>query len=186
MVKNWIKQRIKILGVLAIILIALQCVNAIAGGILNQYGILPRTSQGLMGILCSPFIHNSWTHLFSNLPILLILSGLLLTNSIRYYLSASTFIILFGGLLVWLFARTAFHIGASGWIFGLWALLLTNALTRRKILDLIIAVLIFIYYGSMVSGLLPGPSHISTEAHIAGAVAGFIFAILYRKLGYTK
>lgn len=184
--KLWIKQRIKILSLLAIVLIAIQCVNAITGGILNQFGILPRTSQGLIGILCSPFIHNGWNHLFSNLPILLILSGLLLTNSIRYYLTASAFIILFGGLLVWLFARTAFHIGASGWIFGLWVLLLTNALTRRKILDVMIALLILIYYGSMASGLLPGASHISTEAHIAGALAGLTFALINKKLGHSK
>ncbi|MBK5144829.1 rhomboid family intramembrane serine protease [Budviciaceae bacterium BWR-B9] len=180
--KLWIQQRIKILSLITVILVGLQLVNTLTGGFLNHFGILPRSAQGLLGILFSPFLHQDWQHLLSNLPILLILSALLLTHSVRYYISASAFIILFGGLLVWVFARSAIHIGASGWIFGLWMLLLANAFTRRKILDFIYAVLILLYYGGLASGLLPGAPDISTEGHIAGAVAGLCFALITRKL----
>ncbi|GKX62499.1 rhomboid family intramembrane serine protease [Pragia fontium] len=184
--KQWIKQRIKLLGILAIVLIAIQCLNTLTSGYLNQFGILPRTSQGLVGILFSPFLHGDWGHLLSNLPVLLILSGLLLSNSIRYYISASVFIILLEGLLVWLFARSAIHIGASGWIFGLWSLLLINAFTQRRIRDFILALLILVYFGGMASGLLPSEPGISTEGHIAGAIAGGAFAFISRKFMRKK
>nr|WP_268991418.1 rhomboid family intramembrane serine protease [Limnobaculum eriocheiris] len=174
------------MGLITIILVSLQLVNTLTGGFLNHFGILPRSAQGLFGILFSPFLHRDWEHLLSNLPILLILSGLLLTYSVRYYISASTFIILFGGLLVWIFARSAIHIGASGWIFGLWMLLLANAFTRRRVLDFIYAILILLYYGGLASGLLPGDPDISTEGHIAGAVAGLCFALLTRKFTPTN
>lgn len=87
---------------------------------------------------------------------------------------------------MWIFARSAYHVGASGWIFGLWALLLAQGLARRKLLDLALALLILFYYGGMAAGLLPGDSRISTESHIAGAVAGIIYAWLERKWRMRK
>lgn len=88
------------------------------------------------------------------------MSGLLLYQSIRQFIYASLFIIIMGGLLVWLFGSSAIHIGASGWIFGLWALLLTQGVLRRNKIDIIIAVIVLIYFGGMASGLLPGQQYI--------------------------
>lgn len=105
-------------------LMAVQLLTTLTGGGLTALGIEPRTVNGLFGIFLAPFIHSSWGHLFSNLPPLLILSVLLMIPSVKHYIKASLFIIIVGGLLVWLFGRTAVHVGASGWIFGLWALLI--------------------------------------------------------------
>ena len=179
--KTWLKHRVYTLAALAILLIAIQCVNSLCGGRLAALGILPRTLDGLWGIPLSPFIHGDWRHLLSNLPILLVLSALLMTHTVRDYLFSSLAIILIGGLLVWLFARPAYHIGASGWIFGLWALLLAQAITRRRILDLLFALLVLFYYGSIAAGLLPGDPYISTESHIAGAIAGVIYAVFTKR-----
>lgn len=179
--KAWIKQRIWILSILTTVLIIIQCINSVTGDALNNFGILPRTTRGLVGILCAPWLHSNWEHLFSNLPILLILSALLISQSVRDYIKSSIFIILFSGLLVWIFARTAIHIGASGWIFGLWALLLARAFTQRSLLDFIFAAVVFIYYGGITSGMIPGTPGISFEAHIAGAIAGLSYALLTRK-----
>ncbi|WP_159564632.1 rhomboid family intramembrane serine protease [Budvicia diplopodorum] len=179
--KQWIKQRVWVLSILAIVLMAIACANSLTGNALNSFGILPRTSRGLIGILCAPWLHSDWEHVFSNLPILLILSALLITGSVRYYIVSSVYIILLSGFLVWLFARSAIHIGASGWIFGLWALLLARAFTQRRILDFIFAILVFIYYGTIASGMLPGVPSISFEAHIAGAISGLSYALLTRR-----
>ncbi|EQB9154208.1 rhomboid family intramembrane serine protease [Morganella morganii] len=130
----------------------------------------------------APFIHSSWGHLFSNLPPLLILSVLLMIPSVKHYIKASLFIIIVGGLLVWLFGRTAVHVGASGWIFGLWALLIYQGIFRRKPLDIIIGIVVLIYYGGMISGLFPGQQFVSVESHLSGAAAGVLFGWLqYRK-----
>ncbi|ENZ0347574.1 rhomboid family intramembrane serine protease [Morganella morganii] len=167
-------------------LIAVQLLTTLTGGGLTALGIEPRTVNGLFGIFFAPFIHSSWGHLFSNLPPLLILSVLLMIPSVKHYIKASLFIIIAGGLLVWLFGRTAVHVGASGWIFGLWALLIYQGIFRRKPLDIIIGIVVLIYYGGMISGLFPGQQFVSVESHLSGAVAGVLFGWLqYRKRKQT-
>lgn len=163
-------------------LMVVQLLTTLTGGGLTALGIEPRTVNGLFGIFLAPFIHGSWGHLFSNLPPLLILSVLLMIPSVKHYIKASLFIIIVGGLLVWLFGRTAVHVGASGWIFGLWALLIYQGIFRRKPLDIIIGIVVLIYYGGMISGLFPGQQFVSVESHLSGAAAGVLFGWLqYRK-----
>ncbi len=163
-------------------LMAVQLLTTLTGGGLTALGIEPRTVNGLFGIFLAPFIHSSWGHLFSNLPPLLILSVLLMIPSVKHYIKASLFIIIVGGLLVWLFGRTAVYVGASGWIFGLWALLIYQGIFRRKPLDIIIGIVVLIYYGGMISGLFPGQQFVSVESHLSGAAAGVLFGWLqYRK-----
>ncbi|QTL39890.1 rhomboid family intramembrane serine protease [Xenorhabdus budapestensis] len=179
--KIWLQQRFHILIGLIFILVLTQFINSLNGGTLNNFGIIPRYIQGLIGIPFSPFLHSSWAHLFSNLPALLVLSALLMTHSIRYYILASLFIIFTEGTLVWLFGRTAIHIGASGWIFGLWGLLLANAYFLRRAKDFFFSILVIIYYGGIAFSLLPLQENISTEGHIFGAISGVIFSWLSRK-----
>ena len=84
-----------------------------------------------------------------------------------------------GGLLVWLLARPGMHLGASGWVFGLWGLLLGRAWFERSLGSLLIAVLVLFYYGGWWFGLLPRQG-ISFEYHLAGALCGVLYAALTR------
>ncbi|MBS0924340.1 rhomboid family intramembrane serine protease [Providencia sp. JGM181] len=179
--QTWLSPRIKLLITLAGLLITIQIANSLSGYALVGFGIQPRTLHGLVGIIFAPLIHGDWAHLLSNLPPLLVLSALLLHDSIRKYAYASAFIIVVGGLIIWLVGRNALHIGASGWIFGLWGLLIAQGFFRRKLLDIIIALLVLFYFGAMASGLLPVHQQISTESHIAGAIAGITYAWLANK-----
>ncbi|MEQ5573884.1 rhomboid family intramembrane serine protease [Providencia huaxiensis] len=170
--------RVKLLTSIVAIFIIVQSVNSLTAGDLTQFGLVPRTEWGLLGIFFAPFIHGSWEHLLSNLPPFIILSALLLHRTIKAYILASLFIIIVGGLAVWLIGRNAVHIGASGWVFGLWGLLIAQGFFRRKWGDIAIALLVLFYFGTMASGLLPTHLYISTESHIAGAIAGAIYAWL--------
>ncbi|MEQ4709829.1 MULTISPECIES: rhomboid family intramembrane serine protease [Providencia] len=170
--------RVKLLTSIVAIFIIVQSVNSLTAGGLTQFGLVPRTEWGLLGIIFAPFIHGSWEHLLSNLPPFIILSALLLHRTIKAYILASLFIIIVGGLAVWLIGRNAAHIGASGWVFGLWGLLIAQGFFRRKWGDIAIALLVLFYFGTMASGLLPTHLYISTESHIAGAIAGAIYAWL--------
>ncbi|MBQ0534234.1 MULTISPECIES: rhomboid family intramembrane serine protease [Providencia] len=170
--------RVKLLTSIVAIFIIVQSVNSLTAGGLTQFGLVPRTEWGLLGIFFAPFIHGSWEHLLSNLPPFIILSALLLHRTIKAYILASLFIIIVGGLAVWLIGRNAAHIGASGWVFGLWGLLIAQGFFRRKWGDIAIALLVLFYFGTMASGLLPTHLYISTESHIAGAIAGAIYAWL--------
>lgn len=173
--------RVTLLVALVALLNSIQLINSLTAGELIHFGIVPRTLSGLIGILFAPFIHGSWDHLFSNLPPLIILSALLLHRTIKFYLVASLFIIVVGGLMVWLVGRNAVHVGASGWIFGLWGLLIAQGFLRRKLADIAIALLVLFYFGAMATGLLPVHQYISTESHISGALSGILFAWLINK-----
>jgi membrane associated rhomboid family serine protease len=87
---------------------------------------------------------------------------------------ASAVIILLGGALVWLFARPGDHIGASGWIFGLWSLVIALAWFDRSPRNIAIALAVVFFYGGMVFGVLPTQG-VSFESHLFGAIAG-VFA----------
>ncbi len=56
---------------------AIEIVDAASGNELDQYGVHPRTDEGLLGILFAPLLHGGWTHLEGNtLPALvLVLPG---------------------------------------------------------------------------------------------------------------
>ena len=63
---------------------------------------------------------------------------------------------LLSGALLWMFGRTANHIGASSLIFGLIAYLLVSGISERRIVPMIIAIAVgFLYGGTLASGVLP-------------------------------
>jgi len=77
---------------------------------------------------------------------------------------------------VWLFGRPAIHIGASGWVFGLWSLSIAIAWFERKPVNILLALIIVLLYGGMIYGVLPGDQGVSWEAHLFGAISGIMAA----------
>lgn len=152
-----------------------------------RFGILPQSLQGLPGIFFSPFLHSGYAHLFSNTVPLLLMGA-----SVIYFYSQSSLktlliIYILSGSLVWIFGRTqAWHIGASGLVYGLGTFLLVSGIIRRDARSAGLVLLIVFIYGSMVWGLLPYDVNISYESHIAGAVSGLLSAVLFRKLDPPK
>lgn len=179
--KAWLVPRLQLLLGIAALMLALQLVNSLSGNALNGWGVLPRHLASLPGILTAPWLHAGWLHLLNNLPGLLLLGWLVSLGSIRRFVAASVFIIIGSGALVWLFARHGMHLGASGWLFGLWGLLLAQAWFQRSLLNLLIAVLVLIYYGSWWYGMLPSQA-VSFEYHLFGALCGVLFAAFTRRL----
>jgi membrane associated rhomboid family serine protease len=153
----------------------------IFNGALNNFGIKPRNINGLVGIVVSPFLHANLAHLLNNLVGFSIFSMLIMLQGLRYYWRASVIIIVLGGLGVWLFGRSSVHIGASGWIFGLWALCIANAWFTRNFKNFVIAALVVLVWGGMVFGVLPKNTYVSFEAHLMGAIAGIIAAAMLKK-----
>lgn len=147
---------------------------------LEQQGIQPRSVDGLDGVLWAPFLHGGFAHLISNTIPFVVLSGLALARGIGRYFSASAIIIVLGGLLVWLLAigSNEVHIGASGWIFGLFGYLVASAWYERRPMSILLAVVAVILYGSTILfGFLPRPG-LSWEGHLFGFIAGLAAARL--------
>ncbi|WP_123712557.1 rhomboid family intramembrane serine protease [Sinobacterium caligoides] len=161
-------------------------VNITTPGGLSGLGIVPRSVEGSFGILIAPFIHASAAHLVSNLVALCFFTAISLLRSVKFYLVSSAFIIIVSGCLVWLLGRSASHVGASGWVFGLWSLSLAMAWFDRRLINMLLALLVWLLYGGMVYGVLPTDSHVSYEAHFFGAVAGILFAYIYSQLGVKQ
>ena len=85
------------------------------------------------------------------------------------------------GLLVWLFARESYHIGASGLVYGFAAFLFFSGLFRKDKRSIALSLLIVFLYGGMVWGVLPTDPKISFESHLFGALTGIVCAFLFRK-----
>jgi membrane associated rhomboid family serine protease len=146
-------------------------------------GVYPRRFSGLKGIIFSPLIHGDWKHLVDNsMPVFLLSAALFyFYRDIAYKI---WFLIYFiAGILLWCLGRPAYHIGASGLIYGLAAFLFVSGVIRKVRSLMAISLLVVFWYGSMVWGLLPFDFHVSFEAHIAGAVTGVVLAFVYRDQG---
>jgi len=80
---------------------------------LEQYGLVPRSVRGLIGVFAMPFLHGDLSHIIGN-TIPLTVTLILLAGS-RANSGAIVFLItVLGGGGLWLFGREALHIGASG------------------------------------------------------------------------
>ena len=145
------------------------------------FGIFPRSTDGLRGILFSPFIHADFNHLISNsLPFFIL--GFMLIYFYRR-ISYRIFFILyfFSGISVWLFGREAWHIGASGVVYAMASFHFVSGIIRSDVRLLTLSIVVVFLYGGLVWGLLPIRPEISWEGHLSGAAAGVILAFYYRK-----
>ena len=143
-------------------------------------GIYPRTPLGLIGIVLAPMVHGSFEHLISNtLPIFLLGTGMIYLYPRSSQLSLP-FLYLAPGVGVWLFAREAYHIGASGLSYGMMFFLLVIGMLRKDRASVAFSMVILFLYGGMLVGLLPDNSGISFEYHLFGALVGAVCAFTLR------
>jgi membrane associated rhomboid family serine protease len=149
------------------------------GADLDRDGIVPRTESGLEGILWAPLLHGGWAHLIANTVPFLIFGFLVLANGIGRFALVTGIVWLLGGLGVWLTApdRTV-TIGMSGVIFGWLTYLLVRGFFVRSGTQILLAVVLFFFWGGVLLGVLPGQPGISWQAHLFGALAGVLAAWL--------
>ena len=151
---------------------------------LSNFGIYPLSLEGLPGIIFSPFIHADFGHLFNNsLPLFFLGTALFYFYSdIAVKVSLWTYFIT--GVLVWLAGRSAWHIGASGLIYGLASFLFFSGIIRKYFRLVALSLLIVFLYGSMVWGIFPNIyKEVSWESHMLGFISGIILSVAYRKEG---
>ncbi|MCU0461809.1 MAG: rhomboid family intramembrane serine protease [Bacteroidales bacterium] len=152
---------------------------------LTKLGIYPLQLKGLIGIFTSPFIHSDLKHLFNNSLPLFFLSVALFFFYSEVAIKVFSWTYLLTGLLVWLGGREAWHIGASGIVYGLASFLFFSGIIRRYFRLVALSLLIVFLYGEMVWGVFPGVygQSVSWESHMLGVFSGIVLAVLYRKEG---
>lgn len=154
----------------------------------TRFGVLPRDTKGLAGIILSVFIHGDLDHIASNSLPLLILGMMLFFWYKRIAKAAFIWIWLVSGLWLWIGGRNnenypVYHIGASTLIYGLATFLFFSGVFRKHLRLMVVSALVVFLYGSIMWGIFPLKSEISWEGHLFGAIAGVLVAFNYRKEG---
>jgi len=150
------------------------------------WGIYPLSVKGLKGILLSPLVHADYKHLINNSIPLFILGV-----SIFYFYSRVAFRVFFltyimVGIWVWFGGRPAYHIGASGLVYGFASFLFFSGIIRNHISLMAISLLVVFLYGGMIWGIFPIYERVSWESHMLGSIAGLFLAFYYRHEGPQK
>jgi len=153
---------------------------------LHFLGVLPLKVAGLIGIITAPLIHADFNHLLSNTFALFFL-----TTALFYFykeIAAWAFfsIYILSGFWVWFFGRDAYHIGASGIIYGLVAFLFFSGIFRKHKPLVALSLTIVFLYGSIIWGIFPLHASLSWETHLTGLIAGLIMAVYYKNEGPQK
>jgi membrane associated rhomboid family serine protease len=158
---------------------------------LFSFGVAPRTSIGLRGIIFSPLLHANFAHIASNTFPILVLGSLFFYFYKRIAKFAILWIWLISGLWLWIGGRNSsdnptLHAGASILIYGLASFLFFSGVFRKNLRLMIVSALVVFLYGSIMWGVLPIKSDMSWEGHLCGALAGLLVAYSYRKEGPQK
>ena len=156
-------------------------VNAVLGGALLQFGIVPRTMDGLLGILFAPFLHANLNHLLANTVPFLLFGWLVMLRDRRHFLPVALYAMLGAGLLSWtLGAPGSVHVGASGVVFGFLGFLLLAGWYARSFSSIALSVLVAVVWGGTVAGVLPGTPGVSWQGHLGGFIGGVLAARRFR------
>ncbi|SIT85239.1 rhomboid family intramembrane serine protease [Pontibacter indicus] len=142
-------------------------------------GIHPRDFLGLIGVFLGPLIHSGLIHLLSNSFPLVLLSGFILFLHRPVALRVFVLVYLLSGLFTWFIGRDAYHVGASGVVYGLAGYLLFNGVMRRDRAGLAVSLAILFLYSGLFYGLFPSEERISWEGHLGGLLTGLVAALFY-------
>jgi membrane associated rhomboid family serine protease len=168
---------IRLLVALVALMWLSEAVDTALHGQLDQYGIVARTPDGLLGILTAPFLHLGFGHLISNTLPLVTLGLLIAVNGAARLFSVTAMVVVLGGFGTWLISPPhTITIGASGLVFGYAVYLVARGLFNRRISQVLIGVVVVLVWGSaLLGGLLPQDG-ISWQGHMCGAIAGLLAA----------
>lgn len=151
-------------------------------------GVKPLSLEGLPGIITAPFIHADWGHFGANAGPFLVLGSVLFYVYRDIAFKVFVWIYLLAGIWLWFGARDAWHIGASGLVYGMAAFLFLSGIIRNYVPLIAVSMLVIFLYGGLFWGLFPVEWLVgySWEAHLWGALAGVVVAVVFRKEGPQK
>ncbi len=147
---------------------------------ISKYGLYPRSIEGLVGIFTFPFLHADVSHLLSNTSSLFIL-----VSMIRYFFPdllwrITPVIFLVSGIGTWAIGREAYHIGASGMVYGYGFAIFAAGIFSKNWRLLALSFLMVFLYGSMFWGVFPMEEKISWEGHLSGAIGGILSIFMFK------
>ncbi|WP_211877589.1 rhomboid family intramembrane serine protease [Pseudarthrobacter albicanus] len=168
-----------VVGSFVVLLYLIEIINTLMFHSLNRtFGLRPRSLDGILDILTFPLLHANLAHLLSNTLPLIIFGFLVFLSGLRVFVTALASSWLGSGAVVWLIGLNV-TVGASGLVFGLFAFLLVRGFINRNWWQILLSVVLFMAYGSILFGVLPSvASFVSWQAHLGGAIGGVAAALL--------
>ncbi len=161
------------------LLYAIELVDQATGETLDYDGIYSRSVSGLTGVLWAPLLHGGWPHLLANTIPFLVFGFLAMAGGMVQWVMVTATIWLVSGLGVWLVGPSdTSTIGASGVIFGWLVFLLARGFFAHSFRQIVLAVALFLIWGSVLLGVIPGSPQVSWQGHLFGALAGLLCASL--------
>lgn len=151
--------------------------------LLRLLALEPRNPAMLHGIFTTVFLHKNLDHLSSNfLPMAVCLFGLFYFYGTiaRRILFSSHFIT---GICIWILARPALHIGASGLVYALVFFTLVSGFIRKNRKLMIFALIVLLFQSGLVWGMFPTDNEVSWESHLFGGITGTLLAFAFRNQG---
>lgn len=149
---------------------------------LGFLGILPLKWRGLIGVITAPLIHGSIEHLVSNTFPVLFLGAAVYIFYDRIAPQVFLQCYFFTNILVWVFGRPYYHIGASGLVYALASFLIFFGIFRRNPRSIIISLIVLLIYGGLIYGIFPQNEFVSWESHLMGFLVGIGAAFTMSKL----
>lgn len=167
-------------SIILIIMWTVKCMEIFGHISFSAWGVWPRHKEGLIGILTGPFIHGSFGHLINN-SIPFFVAGVIISYFYRSIAIPAIILIwtLTGGL-VWAFAKPAFHIGASGVVYGMVSFIFWAGFFNRDRRSIVLALIILFLYSGMFYGVLPNQPGVSWESHLLGGLTGILTAYIFK------
>lgn len=152
------------------------------GGALNNFGVRPRETSTLWGILTAPLLHADYGHIVANSLPGALFAGLIAMSSKRLFWQVTILITVVGGGLTWLVGGVnTVHIGASGLIYGWLAFLVVRGFVNRRVMQIILGVILASMYSGLIWGVLPTQMAVSWQMHLFGGLAGIWAAVMFKR-----
>lgn len=141
----------------------------------NRFGMRPRRTDGLWGIVTEPILHDSYGQLASNtLPVLLV-GWAVMISGLRTWLAVTAIVIVLGDAATWLAAPSGTIVGANALVFGWLGYLIARAVFSRKLRWIVTAAVVVLVFGTLLGSLLPSyHSTHSWQSHVCGFGAGLL------------
>lgn len=154
---------------LLFILYTLRTMESVMNWDFITWGIYPKETKGIMGILTSPLIHADWGHLFANTFPLLFLLWCLLYFYRDLGIGILFFIWIVSGILTFIIGKPGWHIGASSIIYSLAFFLFFSGILRKHV------PLVALFIACHLSIWQPGMEHVPAVRflhHFLGGTLG--------------
>lgn len=174
--------------VLLALMWAVQLADVVLPGSFTGFGIRSWELGSAPGLVLAPLLHSGWPHLIANSLPLLVLGCLVAVEGALRFWTVTAMAALIGGIGTWLVnAPGTLTVGASVLVFGYFGYVVLRVFSPARVAHrigyaVIALIVIVLYGGSILTGIVAAGAGISWQAHLFGAVGGGAAAFIGRRV----